>query len=138
MVKCVQCTLCKEVATAMATERSNGQNNRCKIARAHICQYAFVLTALKCNCLARPREIRKKWHMLEKFDILIFRPEIPYCESINVVYFLGEKLFVFSRKFSKTATAVKCPKLMPRVRIQKLCSSISQKEVGFFEIYILV
>ena len=93
---------------------------------------------LKCNCRARPREIRKKWHMLEKFDILIFRPEIPYCESINVVYFLGEKLFVFSRKFSKTATAVKCPKLMPRVRIQKLCSSISQKEVGFFEIYILV
>ena len=93
---------------------------------------------LKCNCLARPREIRKKWHMLEKFDILIFRPEIPYCESINVVYFLGEKLFVFSRKFSKTATAVKCPKLMPRVRIQKLCSSISQKEVGFFEIYSLV
>ena len=76
--------------------------------------------------------------MLEKFDILIFRPEIPYCESINVVYFLGEKLFVFSRKFSKTATAVKCPKLMPRVRIQKLWSLISQKEVGFFEIYILV
>ena len=27
--------------------------------------------------------------MLEKFDILISRPEIPYCESINVVYFLG-------------------------------------------------
>ena len=100
--------------------------------------YLLLFKHLKCNCLARPREIRKKWHMLEKFDILIFRPEIPYCESINVVYFLGEKLFVFSRKFLKTATAVKCPKLMPRVRIQKLCSSISQKEVGFFEIYILV
>ena len=45
--------------------------------------------------MARPREIRKKWHMLEKFDILIFRPEIPYCESINVVYFLGEKNFLY-------------------------------------------
>ena len=101
-------------------------------------RYLLVFEARVDWSEARPREIRKKWHMLEKFDILIFRPEIPYCESINVVYFLGEKLFVFSRKFSKTATAVKCPKLMPRVRIQKLCSSISQKEVGFFEIYILV
>ena len=47
MVRCFQCTSCEEVATAMAKERSNGQNNRCKISRAHICQYAFVLTALK-------------------------------------------------------------------------------------------
>ena len=72
------------------------------------------------------------WYMLEKLNILLFRPEIPHDESINVVYFLGSKL-VFSRKFSKTATAVKCPKLMPGVRLQKLCSLIQQKEVGFFK-----
>ena len=40
-----------------------------------------------------------------KMPILIFRPEVPYDESINVVYFLGSQLSVFSRKFSKTASA---------------------------------
>ena len=73
--------------------------------------------------------------MLEKFDILIFRPEIPYGES------LGSQLSVFSRKFSKKLQlGRKIPKLIPRVRIQKYCSSISQKEfeVGFFEMYVLV
>ena len=40
--------------------------------------------------------------MMEKMAILIFRPEIPYCESINVVYFLGSQLSVFSRKDTKT------------------------------------
>ena len=43
--------------------------------------------------------------MMEKMPILIFRPEIPYDESINVVYFLGSQLSVFSRKFSKTASS---------------------------------
>ena len=51
---------------------------------------------------SRPRE---KWHMMEKMPILIFRPEIPYGESINVVYFLGSQLSVFSRKFSKTVSS---------------------------------
>ena len=43
--------------------------------------------------------------MMEKMPILIFRPEVPYDESINVVYFLGSQLSVFSRKFSKTASS---------------------------------
>ena len=51
---------------------------------------------------SRPRE---KWHMMEKMPIMIFRPEVPYDESINVVYFLGSQLSVFSRKFSKTASS---------------------------------
>ena len=79
--------------------------------------------------------------MMEKMPILIFRPEVPYDESINVVYFLGSQLSVFSRKFLKTASSAHCrkmPEINARVRIQNLCSSISQKEVGFFEIYILV
>ena len=40
-----------------------------------------------------------------KMPILIFRPEVPYDESINVVYFLGSQLSVFSRKLSKTASS---------------------------------
>ena len=32
-----------------------------------------------------PREIEKSRHMMEKMPILIFRPEIPYSEPINVV-----------------------------------------------------
>ena len=32
-----------------------------------------------------PREIEKSRHMMEKMPTLIFRPEIPYSESINVV-----------------------------------------------------
>ena len=94
---------------------------------------------LKSALFSRPRE---KWHMMEKMPILIFRPEVPYDESINEVYFLGSQLSFFfvenSQKLRAVPTAEKCPKLMPRVRIQKLCSSISQKEVGFFEIYILL
>ena len=53
---------------------------------------------------------------MEKMPILIFRPEVPYDESINVVYFLGEKLSVFSRKFSKTASSAyrrKMPEINP-------------------------
>ena len=42
--------------------------------------------------------------MMEKMPILIFRPEIPYSESINVVYFFCSNTFFFSRKFSKTVT----------------------------------
>ena len=34
-----------------------------------------------------PSEIEKSRHMMEKMPILIFRPEIPYSESINVVQF---------------------------------------------------
>ena len=41
---------------------------------------------------------------MEKMPILIFRPEIPYSESINVVQFFCRNTFFFSRKFSKTAT----------------------------------
>ena len=43
--------------------------------------------------------------MMEKMTIQIFRPEVPYGESINVVYFLGSQLSLFSRKFSKTASS---------------------------------
>ena len=59
-------------------------------------------TTIKSAFFSRPRE---KWHMMEKMPILIFRPEVPYDESINVVYFLGSQLSVFSRKFSKTASS---------------------------------
>ena len=37
---------------------------------------------LKSDFFWRPSE---RWHMMEKMPILIFRPEIPYSESINVV-----------------------------------------------------
>ena len=40
--------------------------------------------------------------MLQKFKIFIFRSEIPYDKPTNVIY--CSKLFVFSRKFSKTVT----------------------------------
>ena len=39
-------------------------------------------TLLKSDFFWRPSE---RWHMMEKMRILIFRPEIPYSESINVV-----------------------------------------------------
>ena len=42
--------------------------------------------------------------MMEKMPILIFRPEIRYSESINVVEFFCLNTFFFSRKFSKTVT----------------------------------
>ena len=43
--------------------------------------------------------------MMEKIPILIFRLELPYGESINVVNFLGSQLSVFFREFSKTASS---------------------------------
>ena len=52
--------------------------------------------------------------MMEKMPILIFRPGVPYDEPINVVYFLGSQLSVFSRKFSKTASSVNHQK-MPEI-----------------------
>ena len=44
----------------------------------------FVVV-LKSDFFWGPREIGKSRHMMEKMPILIFRPEIPYSESINVV-----------------------------------------------------
>ena len=38
---------------------------------------------------------------MEKMPILIFRPEIPYSESINVVYFFVEILFSFPENSQK-------------------------------------
>ena len=46
-----------------------------------------VFEGLKSDFFWGPREIEKSRHMMEKKPILIFRPEIPYSESINVVYF---------------------------------------------------
>ena len=43
--------------------------------------------------------------MIQKFKIFIFRTEIPCDKPTNVIYFFCSKLFVFSRKFSKTVTA---------------------------------
>ena len=40
-----------------------------------------------------------------KNTFLIFRPEITYSESKNVVYFFCRNIFFFSRKFKKTATS---------------------------------
>ena len=31
------------------------------------------------------KKVSERWHLMEKMPILIFRPEIPYSESINVV-----------------------------------------------------
>ena len=42
---------------------------------------------IKRECPRRPRGITKMWHMLEKLISLIFRPDIPHDELINVVYF---------------------------------------------------
>ena len=73
--------------------------------------YVRTLIDFKSAFFSRPRE---KWHMMEKMPILIFRPEIPYDESINVVYVLGSQLSVFSRKFSKTASSAHRRK-MPKI-----------------------
>ena len=59
------------------------------------------LQAIKSEFFCRPRENRKMWHMLTKSTTFIFCSEIPYGESINVVYFFGLNLFSFSRKYSK-------------------------------------
>ena len=42
---------------------------------------------LKRECPRRPRGMTKMWHMLEKLISLIFRPEIPHDDLINVIYF---------------------------------------------------
>ena len=44
--------------------------------------------------------------MMEKMPIpILYRPEVPYDESVHVVYFLGSQLSVFAREFSKTASS---------------------------------
>ena len=45
----------------------------------------FRPSPLKSEFFWRLREIEKSRHMMEKMPILIFRPEIPYSESIYVV-----------------------------------------------------
>ena len=62
----------------------------------------------KRECPRRPRGMTKMWHMLEKLISLIFRPEIPHDELINVVYFFCSDLLLFSRKFAKTVQNVNC------------------------------
>ena len=46
-----------------------------------------IQIAIKRECPRRPRGMTKMWHMLEKLISLIFRPEIPHDELINVIYF---------------------------------------------------
>ena len=41
------------------------------------------------------------WHMLEKLISLIFRPDIPHDELINMVYFSSLDLLLFSRNPQK-------------------------------------
>ena len=55
----------------------------------------------KRECPWRPREITKMWHMLEKLVSLIFCPEIPHDELINVVYWFCSDLRLFSKKLGK-------------------------------------
>ena len=43
------------------------------------------MSKLKSDSFWGPREIEKSRHMMEKMPTLIFRPEIPYSESINVM-----------------------------------------------------
>ena len=43
--------------------------------------------SVKTECHRRPRGMTKIWHMLEKLIFLIYRPEVPHDELINVVYF---------------------------------------------------
>ena len=58
---------------------------------------------IKRECPRRPRGITKIWHMLEKFIFLIFRPNIPHGELINVVYFSSsDLLFFFLENSQKT------------------------------------
>jgi len=65
------------------------------------------LQAIKSEFFCRPRENRKMWYMLTKSTTFIFCSEIPYGESINVVYFFGLNLLSFSRKYSKTVTSAR-------------------------------
>ena len=50
---------------------------------------------VKRECPRRPRGMAKAWHMLEKLISLMFRPEIPHDELINVVYFSCSDQFLF-------------------------------------------
>ena len=70
---------------------------------------------IKSEFFCRPRENRKMWHMLTKSTAFTFCSEIPYGESINVVYFFCLNLFSFSRKYSKTVTSARRYK-MPETR----------------------
>ena len=44
---------------------------------------------LKRECLLRPSEIIKKWHMMKKSKLCIFRPEILHTSIKNVVGFFS-------------------------------------------------
>ena len=61
-----------------------------------------TVNTIKRECPRKPRGMTKLWHMLEKLISLIFHPEIPHDELINVVYFFCSDLLLFSRKFAKT------------------------------------
>jgi len=60
-----------------------------------------TLVELERECPRRPRGITKMWHMLEKLISLIFRPNIPHDELINVVCISSSDLLLFSRKFAE-------------------------------------
>ena len=71
--------------------------------------------------------------MLEKLVSLIFCPEIPHDELINVVYLFCSDLRLFSKKLGKIMpTATKWWTLKGRVSTQELRSRKVQKQVRFF------
>jgi len=52
----------------------------------------------------------------EKSKFSVFRPEIPYGSSRNVVAFFVEKLFLNLQKIKKTVTALRVPTNTPNKR----------------------
>ena len=59
----------------------------------------------KRECLLRPSEILKKWHMMKKSKLCIFRPEILHTSLKNVVGFFSRNIFFKPGKIEKTVTA---------------------------------
>ena len=72
----------------------------CRLGRRCLNSLISPERPFKSDFLRWPSE---RWHMMEKMPILIFRPEIPYSESINVVYllFFYWNIFFFSKKSQK-------------------------------------
>ena len=65
----------------------NSPAYRLSYCRTSTKKFSPFFQGLKSDFFRGPREIEKSRHMMEKMLILIFRPEIPYSESKNVVYF---------------------------------------------------
>ena len=52
-------------------------------------KFKLLMSDLKRECLLRPSEIIKKWHMMKKSKLCIFCPEILHTSFKNVVGFFS-------------------------------------------------